>query len=327
MQSDLRLYDNTRLSDYRRCPRYYFYRHVMHWKPVGRPSAALVFGSSWHAAMDVVWQMCAEGHATPDVLDAAYEAFCKTWTAEGYPPISEMSLEDAQDLGARTPGTAHEMLMAYFEKREKMMRSSKILAVERSFAVPLSSVDPKLFYIGRIDKILEVDSRRVRAIEHKTTTATKKQGQRTKIRPLYMEGYSPNSQVDGYLFAMQLLYPHCKSDVWVDAVMVHKLDDDCQFIPIDRQIEHLDSWLFDTHSWIKQLETDMELLSSCGPEDRYMAAFPKNTGSCFDFNAACPFLKLCKSRPNPKGFEGVPTGYEVSVWDPLDHSGRPDELK
>ena len=52
--SNLRLYDNTRLAAFRKCPRYYYYRHVRHWEAL-ESKVALSFGKAWHAAMEYIW--------------------------------------------------------------------------------------------------------------------------------------------------------------------------------------------------------------------------------------------------------------------------------
>jgi hypothetical protein len=245
------------------------------------------------------------------------------------PPVEEMDISTQQDLKPRTPGTAMEMLYAYVDERRAAIEDSEVIRIERPFAVPLDEEDDKLFYIGRIDKI----TRRggiLRGIEHKTTTATKKDGPHYRIRPLFMESFSPNSQVDGYLFALRMLYPdERKIDVWVDAALVHAEGEDFRFIPVDRNTKQLDLWLSEVQYWIRLIENNKETMDEEDtPEDDYMMAFPKNTNSCFDFNAMCPFLPLCKARANPLTWgEDPPQEYITKVWTPLDHTGTPEELK
>jgi hypothetical protein len=53
-----RLYDNTRISSFRNCARSFYYRHVLDMSGDGT-SRALLFGGSWHAAMDKIWEMLA----------------------------------------------------------------------------------------------------------------------------------------------------------------------------------------------------------------------------------------------------------------------------
>jgi len=147
-----------------------------------------------------------------------------------------------------------------------------------------------------------------------------------KVSPMFEQSFSPNSQVDGYLYALSMLYPDLRSDVYVDAALVHKLNEDTKFIHAERQPAMLDMWLWETHQWIGRIEQDKINLMENSESDRYMSAFPKNTNSCFDFNTQCAFLELCKARSNPLTWGEAPQGYEVSHWDPLDHIGTPKEL-
>lgn len=323
----LRLYDNTRLSDYKRCPRYFFFRHVMDWVSTGERKVALVFGSSWHAAMDRLWETTALRSPRDVVVDSAFGAFIKTWIKEGMPPPSEIDLSMSEILMPRTPARAAEMLEYYYDKRWAFIQSMEILDIERPFAVPLSPTDATLFYVGRIDKVLQPDSRSIRGIEHKTTTAMRLSGREQRISGMFKSSFSPNSQVDGYLYALDLLYPGKRTDVYVDAALVHKLGEDTAFIPEERKEPMLDMWLWETHDWIDKIETDKARLTECRPSDPIMAAFGKRTDACHDFNTACVFLDLCKARANPLTWGAeAPQGYAVSHWDPLDHIGTPKEL-
>jgi len=322
----LRLFDNTRLQDFRRCARYYFFRHVKHWSRDSGPSAPLAFGGAWHAAMDILWASIAAGKPRDECIEDAFKAFKLFWYLAGMPFEEEMDEDDRKFWSPRLPSTAHEMLWEYHEARQRFIRSVEILEIERPFAVPLTPDDPTLFYVGRIDKIVRVDSRRIRGIEHKTTTATKAIGKETRIRPLFMESFSPNSQVDGYLFALAILYDAPETDVWVDAAMVHATKQDFAFIPVERIGPMLDAWLYTTHKKVQEVEDNNRQLLQDSPNDPYLRAFPQDTRSCFDFNTACPFLPLCKSRANPLTWEEAPPGYKVDRWDPLEHVGTPKEL-
>lgn len=307
----MRLYDNTRLSDYKRCPKFYYYRHVRHWAPE-RKSMPLIFGGAWHAAMDVVWPGLIAKMPEQALVEEGWRAFLRYWTAEGMPP--ELSLEQEQEYSPRTPGNAYEKLVGYVAARKRIAGDYEILHIERPFAVPLDPDDDSLFYVGKIDKIVQLThTDRVRGIEHKTTTAYSKA---SKFRSSFTDSFSPNSQVDGYLYALHLMYPGKVAGVWVDAALVHKTDEGFMFIPVERQIDHLDSWLFDVHRWIAAIEADKVALGAVQPTDKYMAAFPKNTNSCWDFSVSCPYLDLCKAWPNPVG-KPTPPEYVDTVWDPL----------
>lgn len=331
-QTKLRLYDNTRLDDAKRCLRFYYFRHVRHWKSTREGRLPLIFGSGWHAAMDRLWETTALRKPRNVIIESAFGAFITAWIKEGGPPPHEIDLALSTEMLPRTPAVALEMLEDYLEKRMRNIQELEILEIERPFAVPLSPTDDTLFYVGRMDKIVRPTKSSVRGYDHKTTTSMRLDHTRKvqRISPQHLDSYSPNSQMDGYLYALHLLYPEesraGKINVYADVALVHKVGQDTQFVPVDKQIGHLDAWLWDAHYWIGQIEQQREALDKVKPDDKYMAAFAKETRSCFDFNSACPYLELCKSRPNPESWDVAPAGYVENKWDPLDHIGTPKEL-
>ena len=50
----------------------------------------------------------------------------------------------------------------------------------------------------------------------------------------------------------------------------------------------------------------------------YLAAFPKNTNSCFSYGRPCPYIELCKGFANPEVHEHPPVGFVESEWSPFD---------
>lgn len=309
----LRLYDNTRLSDFKRCPRYYYYRHIRNWvaSGVGLP---LVFGSAWHAAQEEIWPALVEGKMPQnEVVERAYLAFLAEWQKEGLP--WPLDLETEQEFAPRTPANALEMIHGYVEIRAKQMGDLEMVSVEKPFAVPLDPEDATLFYVGKIDKIIRVKSRKkYRAIEHKTTTAYSKGA---GFRSSFVDSFSPNSQVDGYLYCLHMTFPDAVEGVWVDAALVHKTEHEVfKFIPVEKKLDQLDAWLWETRSWIDLVEANKKQAEGQHNHE-YMAAFPKNTNSCHDFNKSCQYIDLCKAWANPSN-KPLPLGFQEEVWDPLD---------
>jgi hypothetical protein len=312
----MRLYDNTRLSAYKNCPRYYYYRHVRHWEPDGRKTA-LVFGGAWHSAMEAIWAaMCppAVAPSKKTLCLLGYEAFLKHWIEEGMPPPDEIDYEVEREYAPRTPSQAMEMIIAYVDDRLRTIQDFEMIAVEKGFAVPLDPNNPDLFYIGKIDKIVRRRGK-VLGIEHKTTTAYSKPN---KFKAIFLDSFSPNAQVDGYLYALHLMFPGQVGGVWVDAALVHKSEEGFQYIPIERQLQHLDSWLWETLTWINAVENDTKHADAELASSPYMRAFPKNTNSCWNFMAACPYIGMCKAYSNPKD-KPIPAGFTEKKWDPLQH--------
>lgn len=313
----LRLYDNTRISDFKRCPRYFYFRHVRDWVP-DRKSMPLIFGSCWHEAMDTIWANHATAFSNQKVVvRQAYDAFVAKWLAEGMTHPDELSPDEIDEMTPRTPQIALEMLYAYVEAREHIFTnpSFKLIDIERPFAVPLDPNDPALFYVGRLDKVFQFQ-RAVRIGEHKTSSSYKKDG---GFRSDFLDSFTPNSQIDGYLYAQRLIYGETAASVWVDAALVHKsVHDAFTFIPIERQTSMIDSWLWTVHFWIDQIENNKAALDSPEHvEGEYMAAFPQNTGSCGNYGG-CPYADICRTIANPHKESGPPLGYREEHWSPFD---------
>lgn len=321
------LYDNTRLIDFKKCPRFFFFRHRMHWVSERESRLPLIFGGAWHAGMDVMWSGIKYGEARSDVIAGAMKAFKDHWVEAGM--SLEIDMELGKELAPRTPAVANEMYYAYYDERHKQIAQWDLLATERAFAVPIRADNESLFYIGRIDKIVAPDSRSIRGIEHKTTTLNKPDWKREpKIRPLWTEQWSPNSQVDGYNFSLRMLYPGKDVDIWIDGALVNQKGEDFQWVPVSRQIDQINGWLWEVNEWIDAVRLEDAKLAEASPSDPYLAAFRKETSKCIDFNAVCPFINLCKARANPLTWGAEPpSGFVKKVWNPLDHIGTPEELK
>lgn len=120
-------HDNTQVSDYRRCPRYFYFRHELGWVP-DTTKAALAFGGSWHRAMDHVWPNINGEH----VVDLAYDAFLLAWIGEyNLPHPDEMGPAEIEQFGMRHPFTAQEMLINYVAARRDWITECELLATER----------------------------------------------------------------------------------------------------------------------------------------------------------------------------------------------------
>ena len=317
-----RYYDNTRLSSYKECPRKYYLRHIRHWRGAGN-APPLSFGLAWHDAMDVVWSEISEGgRDKKEVLIDAMRAWEATWRGEGFPGLLDMDLEMEQRLKARTPGNAAEMLIAYIDKRWQFLSQIELIAVEKPFVVPIFPADMSILYVGRRDKDFRIDGK-IMVGEHKTTSDY---SVAHGIQPRYVEGWSPNSQVDGYLHSGHMDYGDDMHAVWVDAALVHKKVRHFKFIPVDRMLDHLDGWLGDTQDWISRIEYEREqfaILRENGQANNssYLQCFPKNTDSCNGKYGPCVYRDVCKAVANPENRLEPPEGFIKEKWEPFNVLG------
>jgi PD-(D/E)XK nuclease superfamily len=311
-------YDNTKLGDYKKCPRYYYLRHVKGWRPQGT-SMPLIFGLCWHDAMDVIWtgyEKVKQGVISKrDLVEAAMYSHEQLWIESGMKPFAELGLQDFEILGARTPMIAQDMLINYIEKREGILYDMELLAAERPFAVPLYPDRDDIWYIGRRDKDIRLHGDIV-IIEHKTTSEYKVDG---GFKTSYVESWYPNSQCEGYLYAGKLEYNEPVRYVWVDAALVHKkVHDTFKFIPVSATFAALDSWLWEARDWASRITSEMERLAEQSPGQPVMGAFPKNTGECCGKYGLCSMLNICRGYSNPAQVEEAPAGYIHDPWNPFD---------
>lgn len=301
----MKYYDNTQISAFKTCPRLYYLRHIRDLAPDGT-ALALCFGLAWHEAMDVVWAMLAAGKTPDEVLKPAMERWKASWEESGL--TFDLDLAKQEKYAPRTPGIAAEMLINYMNERREFIQSIELIAIEPPFAVDLYETEEDVKYIGRLDKVIKHREYGTIIIEHKTTSAyAKASGFRTD----YITSWSPNSQIDGYLHAGNMLYGKI-SGIWIDAALVHKtVHNKFRFIPIDRQFEQLDVWLHETRDWIERIEDEKSRQDSSS-----YGAFPKNTGNCSMY-AGCAYRDICKFVPKPSDREDF-DGYSVKKWEPFD---------
>ena len=311
LAKDSEFLDNTMLGCYKECPRRFFIRHILHWRRQGL-ATPLAFGLSWHDAMDVVWTH-AKTIPKDELPRFALAKFLQTWEEQGMDP--EPDFEKIQALGARHPGTAHEMLVGYVAKRWGVLQSMDLVQCEQPFAVPLPGIE-NVWYIGRLDKVVKHEGQTL-ILEHKTTSEYKKDG---GFKSMYIEGWYNDSQVKGYQYGGGLFFPDL-SQVWVDAALVHKtVHDAFRFIAVAHQQPLLDEWLYDTREWAQRVRTERARWKENGGR-LGSGMFPKNENSCIGKYGACQFLDICRTTADPGVLGEVPEGYQEEVWAPFELLG------
>ncbi len=309
-----RYYDNTRIKDHRFCERYFYFRHERHWTGLGI-KLPLIFGLAWHDAMDIVWKLCGRDNLTNEqIAYGAHEKFLGTWNRE----IPEDFLVPEREM--RNPETALEMIINYINERRTFIQNVEVLQIEMPFAVPLDPNDPDLFYIGRIDKVVRHNNQ-ILGIEHKTTSAYKKDG---GFRDHFILSFTPESQVDGYIHAIHMTFPNENiMGMYIDGALVHlKMHHHFVYIPVDRDVASLSAWQWETMLEIERIEENRDKLENYNSQLGYLRAFPKDTSNCSSyFGKPCPYINICKGFDDPHRIEEVPRGFKEEKWEPFDILG------
>ena len=326
---EIEAYDNSQIETHRKCDRMHYFRHERGLVST-KVNTALVFGSAWHCAMDVVWPMINRTKAKDiDVAEAAMDAFLEYWCGPDYelPDIgqfADLSMEEQKYLEPRTPMVALEMIYNYIKERRSFIEACELLDVEQAFLVPIDPSRSDLGYSGKMDKTIKMNSR-VKGIEHKTTTLYKRDG---PFRKDFMESFFPNSQVEGYLYSLHMLHGRKTKDVLVDAALVHKsVHDEFRFIPIEHMLPMLDAWLWETHVRIKEIQENKrrlehyrEMVDQGSEHMSFLPAYPKKPEACTLYGN-CPYLELCRSWENPEQHEDEDAaGYKIDFWSPFEEN-------
>ena len=301
-------FDNSAISDYKKCPRSFYFRHVRGWRIQGT-SHALIFGLAWHSAMEYVWEHAKEERDT-DLAQNAFLRFLATWEESGMNP--NPGLDELEVLGARTPMVGMEMLGNYLEQRTNTLRNCTLLANETPFAVPMPGLEDT-YYVGRLDKAIAFNGGRL-IIEHKTTS---EYSIKHNFQPNYVESWDVSPQIKGYQFAGVLQFGDLDA-VWIDAALVHKkIHNAFKFIPIAHHSVLLVGWLENTANWIMSIKADMKNLNqNNGKVEK--GIFRKNEESCYGRYGPCPFLDICRTTEDPSKLAEVPVGYIHEPWEPFD---------
>jgi len=322
------LYDNTRIQDSRKCLRFFYFRHIRDWSTKNL-RIPLIYGLSWHEAMDVVW-ITLNDHPkikTADLVTMAMEAFHDKWVEEGAHDAGQMLGLAADEIKRmykfRTPMNAMEMLWSYIEQRRDFICQCELLEVEKPFAVPLNPDDPDLLYVGRLDKVVRTPRKKIAAIEHKTTSL----GSKTGVQQNHLDSYNPNSQVDGYLHALRCDYGDKATAAFIDIALVNQYTQDVfELWPVKRSTNLLDNWLWETFYYINQIRQNKDglMIDREGGDTRkansVMQAYPKDTSRCFDFFSKCEYHDVCTSWSNPDVHE-MPEHFIEKHWSPFDVLG------
>jgi len=284
-------------------------------------SADLAFGLGWHSAMDVVWKLISDKERdNTKVIQAGYIGFENKWCEVGLPDLANWDEDLSEKYNPRTPYTAIGMLEGYVgHRRTSIEVEYSLIHIERPFAVPIYPDRDDIWYCGRFDKVVRsLKDNLIYVIDHKTTSQYKRDGY---FRSSFIDGFSPDSQMEGYAYAANLLWGKEFGGILIDAALVHKqVHEGFRYIPLLRSDESLDQWLWETRNEIELIQ-QYDKAVEWSLEESCLHAFPRNTQNCYAYSKPCTYLDLCKGWDNPikeLGVQGVPMGFLEETWEPFD---------
>lgn len=296
--------DSSKLTTYMSCPRKFFYRYILGWRP-DWPNNHLIFGSAWHLAME---HLLVNNYTDASIIEA--QILFGEFYREHFPVNTDELYEP------KTVANAFASIDAYAYKFKPEAREYSVLYTELAGLVLVS---PERTMTFKCDAILRNNhTGDIFGLDHKTS-------QRQYSN--WGDHWTLSTQMLTYLHALHCLYPD--SDTLKMLVRcsffygVQKRTDQyrpTEFAdhPISKSLPQMQAWLTNVNTYIDQLNTDMECLQQETTDDSVMQAFPMRTTSCFDYGRQCEFFDFCNAWPQPlTRCDQVPIGFNVEWWDPM----------
>lgn len=283
----MRAFDNTMLSAYQHCPRYYYYRHILH-LDVGVVSVAIELGSAIHKGCEV-WHQ--EGDK-----EKAKKAFDESWQGA----LDNGMVVGHNDLPFRSREGGHIILEQYMNTNPQVRMGSELVGVEQNFEIPL---DEENHYHGRMDVVWEWKGFGYIVLDWKT--------HKGNWRP---PPPAPNNQITGYIYALHQYFPGKVYGGGIHSIKVPTTKslsasycENTESITTKTKAE-LESWRLERVHVVKQIDQSVE-------EGRWPMNAPK---SCGDFGG-CQYKELCEQKCDLPNIFIDPDRWVEKVWDPTDH--------
>jgi len=271
-----KILDNSMISDFRLCPRYFQLRHIELLSPKSDSNKfKAAFGTAIHEALEVWYS---GGGA-----DAMDEAFKESW----------IPYEGQDDSGIRT---IIKGLLILEEYRKRFAKEDfKIEHTEIGGAFALG----EFLILFKCDGVVSKNGK-IYIFEHKTSAH---------------RGFlitKPNSQLDTYISGVRTLLDMDVEGAIFNQIYFRKgrakedQRDTISFVREEtvRDEKELEEWRNDTLTFASQID-------SCSNNDYY----PKNTNSCTAYGG-CPFIHVCKLPPSDTRESVKEALYTKELWEP-----------
>ena len=302
--------DGSKVSQFLDCPRKYFYEYVLGWRS-SAPNNHLVFGTSWHLAMEY---LLTHDYSVDSVM-VAYDTFLSDYRKTFGPETDEM-------YEPKTPDNALVVLNAYAKKFRTDLIDWEPLYTEIAGKISLNDEQTLHF---RMDSILKHRFKeKIISVEHKTGSNT---WQWELQWPLSMQNgtYShvlyclfPSEVVEGVRFRGSFFKKSKKGWSQLTSGQSLTVNPPFDFLEYNakKSLDQMNTWLWHAQLYLDQIQHNFELLAECKEDDLVMEAFPMSPPSCTKW-FGCQYIDFCQAWQNPlqRCYE-PPLGYMEDHWDP-----------
>lgn len=278
--SDKLVLSPSGLSTWNTCRRRWFYQYVKQWR--GRGSLSAAFGSSLHAALDVVWLIAT--HKPYPELDAedcigfACDAFDKQM-------LDSWPRDFPDDERLYTPERGHSMIRGYVEERWDTLIELELLGCEESLYIDYPDIGASLG--GRVDKVFRGTDGHIRLCDHKTSKAG---SGKSGLYESFWAQFIVNRQVDVYLLAARKRWPREEIvGITIDALLVNTAAQHFEQRLFSRSKAVLDEMEFEFREAVRDIA-----------EANARNHFPRAMNDACQSFGGCAHRAVCVHRPSIK---------------------------
>jgi len=293
------IFDSSKIQDYLRCPRFYFYRHMLGWRHAS-PNNHLEYGQGMHLALEFLY---ANGFTDTNIVEA-YEIFLNHYR-------QHFGEHEDELFFPKTPRRMLEAIAKYVVNYSRDLKDYKVLYTEVAGSVPIAQ--DRLIHF-RIDAIMEDSDGNVFVLEHKTGSG----------HYLWDSQWLLSIQTGTYTHALYCIYPQERvKGVLVNGIhfLKRKTGDYIDFrrVPCWKTPDHMRVWHWNVLTHTDNIVHNMEALAEATDNDPTMACFPLNPTSCNMWNRLCEYHSYCCAWPNPlRRCQEPPLDMIVEFWNPND---------
>lgn len=294
-----KIIDSSKVKDVLRCPRYFFYSHILGWKS-DIPSNHLVFGESWHLPME---HLLLNDYSGKSVMEG-YNLFEQCYRRTFGPETDEL-------FGGKTPFNAFNALAVYTKHHEIKHDHENYEVLHTEIGGKVSISETRSLYYKMDSIIRNKKTGEYGSLEHKTGSGVW----------LWADQWPLSFQVGTYTHVLNCLF---KSEL-VEGVTINgtiflkRKKEPYEFlrIPIPRTTNQMSVWFETANYYVSFIENHIDILMNQSEEDSILLAFPLNPESCLKWGRVCEYQDFCLAWKNPlqRCFE-PPPGFVVEFWDP-----------